>query len=153
MAIKAEGKVHVDASPERVYGLVADVTRMGEWSPECYKCEWVDGASGPETGARFKGSNKQGWMRWSTKAEVEVADPGREFTFSTRSGDKVITRWQYRFESSNGGTDVTESCDEVSTPFYVRIAERLIMRNRDEQLQQGIEATLNRVKTAAEAGS
>ena len=152
MAILAEGKVHIDAPPERVYGLVADVTRMGQWSPECHKCEWIDGATGPEAGARFKGSNKQGWMRWSTKAQVEVADPGREFTFSTRAGQKVITRWQYRFESSNGGTDVTESCDEVSVPLPIRIFQTLFMRNREEQLQEGIEATLGRVKTAAEAG-
>jgi uncharacterized protein YndB with AHSA1/START domain len=153
MAPIAEATVHVDAPPERVYGLISDVTRMGEWSPECYRCEWVGGATGPEPGARFKGSNKQGWMKWSTTAEVDVADPGREFTFSTRSGDKVSTRWSYRMAAAGGGTDVTESCEEVWTPFYVRIAEKTVMRNRPAQLQQGIRTTLERVKAAAESGT
>ena len=150
MATTADATVHIDAPPERVYGLIADVTRMGEWSPECYRCEWVDGASGPETGARFKGHNKQGWIKWSTVAEIEVADPGREFTFSTRNGDKVSTRWRYRMAAADGGTDVTESCEEVWVPLYIRLAEKTIMRNRPEQLRDGIRTTLERVKAAAE---
>lgn len=41
-----EVHVHVDAPPEIVYGVVSDVTRMGEWSPETVKCAWLDGAVG-----------------------------------------------------------------------------------------------------------
>ena len=37
----------VDAAPERIYDLVADLPRMGEWSPECQRVEWEDGANGP----------------------------------------------------------------------------------------------------------
>ena len=36
----------VSAAPEAVWALVADVPRMGEWSPECVRCEWVGGATG-----------------------------------------------------------------------------------------------------------
>jgi hypothetical protein len=31
---------HVEASPEVVYGIVSDVTRMGDWSPQTYRCAW-----------------------------------------------------------------------------------------------------------------
>jgi uncharacterized protein YndB with AHSA1/START domain len=34
-AAKGQATVVVDAPPERVYELVSDVTRMGDWSPEC----------------------------------------------------------------------------------------------------------------------
>ena len=36
-------QIHIEAQPEKVYALVSDVARMGEWSPECYRCEWMDG--------------------------------------------------------------------------------------------------------------
>jgi len=26
----------ISAPPQRVYELVSDITRMGQWSPECY---------------------------------------------------------------------------------------------------------------------
>ena len=32
----------VDAAPERIYDLVADLPRMGEWSPECQRVEWEE---------------------------------------------------------------------------------------------------------------
>src|SRR6476620_11117099 len=52
--------VEMTAPPEHVYTLVSDITRMGEWSPECIKCAWTKGATGPEVGARFKARNKGG---------------------------------------------------------------------------------------------
>jgi hypothetical protein len=59
----------IDAPPEAIYDLVADVTWMGEWSPECIGCEWVDGATGPAVGARFRGRHRSGLARWSTSRE------------------------------------------------------------------------------------
>ncbi|MGH9050843.1 MAG: SRPBCC family protein [Acidimicrobiia bacterium] len=51
---EAHVSLHVDAPPEKLYELVSDVTRMGEWSPECRRCEWIDGATGPAVGARCR---------------------------------------------------------------------------------------------------
>lgn len=48
-----EVTVHIDAHPDVVYDLIADVTRMPEFSPEVIRCEWLDGATGPAVGARF----------------------------------------------------------------------------------------------------
>ena len=45
--------------PEEVYDLVADVTRMSEFSPEVVSCRWLDGATGPAVGARFEAVNVQ----------------------------------------------------------------------------------------------
>src|SRR5207248_525213 len=106
--------VHVSAPPDRVYELVADVTRMGEWSPECYRCEWRGGATGPVVGARFKARNKRRLVRWSNSPTVVVADKGREFAFSrtTFGGGEYL--WRYRLTPSpDGGTEVTESYKAV----------------------------------------
>lgn len=77
--------VHVHAPPERVYALVADITRMGEWSPECVRCRWVKGATGPVVGARFRAVNRRGFFRWSNTPEVIAADPGQEFAFRRKA--------------------------------------------------------------------
>ncbi|HUP73352.1 MAG TPA: SRPBCC family protein [Acidimicrobiales bacterium] len=38
-ATSGQVSIHIDASPEQVYDLVTDVTRMGEWSPETHRCK------------------------------------------------------------------------------------------------------------------
>ena len=93
-----EATIEIDAPPEAIYDLVTDVTRMGEWSPECVKCEW-QGAPG-QVGSTFKGHNKSGPARWKTVARVEVADRPSEFTFATLYKDGPSTRWSYRFEGT-----------------------------------------------------
>ena len=50
--------LEIDAPPEVVYDLVADVTRTPEFSPEVRRCTWLDGATGPAVGARFRGGQQ-----------------------------------------------------------------------------------------------
>src|SRR5215213_9637584 len=50
----------IKASPMAVWSAVSDVTRMGEWSPECHTCAWAEDATGPAVGARFVGHNRNG---------------------------------------------------------------------------------------------
>ena len=46
--LHGSGEVLVRAAPEQVFELLCDVTRMGEWSPECFRCEWLgDAVSAP----------------------------------------------------------------------------------------------------------
>lgn len=139
--MKGQVSTHVNASPESIYDIVTDVTRMGELSPECFRCEWLDGASGPAEGAKFKGSNKIGPVKWSTTAEVVVADRGREFTFKTPQ-----TVWSYTFAEVDGGTVVTEGY-QVTSPLTV-VYSRLM--GRGSALTKGMEKTLARLKAAAE---
>ncbi|MEP6623116.1 MAG: SRPBCC family protein, partial [Acidimicrobiia bacterium] len=51
--------IHMDASPEAIWALVSDVTRIGEYSPETFEAEWLDGATGPAVGVRFRGHVKR----------------------------------------------------------------------------------------------
>jgi hypothetical protein len=148
----SEAKVHIDADPATVYGLVADVTRMGEWSPETVSAQWLDGASGPAVGAKFKGKNKRK-MSWSTTCTVIAADEGREFAFDVGSGD---TRWRYRFEPAGGGTDVTESCEILKQPgalmrFLTKLGTGVRWDEREADIQNGMEQTLANLKAKAEA--
>lgn len=143
-----EFSIDIDAPPERVYELVADVTQMGRWSPETYRAEWRKGADGPAAGARFRGWNKRGPLRWFTDCEVEEADPGRAFAFRVKG---TSARWGYRLEATNGGTRLTETRDLSGAPAGGRILNRLM--RQDQGLREGMEATLQRIKAAAESES
>ena len=69
--------VNVEAPPERIWDLVSDVTRIGRYSPETFEAEWVDGATGPAVGAKFKGHVKRngvGPVYW-TLCTVTVCEP------------------------------------------------------------------------------
>src|ERR671911_280945 len=140
--IEGQEKGQVNAPPEKVWALVSDVTRMGEWSPETVKAAWIEGATGPAVGARFKGSNKRGIARWSTKPTVKVADPGKEFTFDVGSPGKEDTRWSYKLAPKDGGTDLTESFESLRYTLFFKIVSP--PKRRKRQLHEGVEKTLER---------
>jgi hypothetical protein len=102
----------IAASPEQLYDIVSDLPRMCELSKEHEGGNWVDGATGPAVGAKFKGRNANERHTWSTIATVETADPGKQFAFGVAAGPMKIARWGYRFEPVEGGTLVTESWDD-----------------------------------------
>jgi hypothetical protein len=151
-ARRGEVRVHVDALPETVWVLLANLDRMGEWSPECYQVRWLDGASSPAApGTRFQGWNRFGRMRWSVICEVKTAQASRELVFSTVQKDREMVRWRYLLEPTDGGTDITDSFEVVWLPFTARIAEDLLMRDRDRRRENAMRTTLQRIRTTAEA--
>jgi hypothetical protein len=81
-ATTGEARVQIDAAPLTVYQLISDITRMGDWSPECYQCEWLNGATTAAVDAKFRGHNRLGKARWTTDAIITAAEPGREFAFT-----------------------------------------------------------------------
>ena len=144
-------EILVRATPEAVYDMVADLPRMGEWSPECQAVEWERGATGPAEGAHFVGHNRGGpanLMRWSRHGRILSAQRGREFCFITEEGGRESTRWHYSFEASDGGTRVTETYDITWLPTWARIVD--VPTNRHRELLEGMRHTLEQLKQAAE---
>ena len=144
--MKGSVTAETGASAEAIWALLTDVTRMGEWSPECHRCEWLDG-SGPAIGARFRGHNKWGPLRWSTVSEVVGVEPSREFAFLARHWTGATTRWTYTLEPNNRGTRVTETYETVDTPAWILTLER--MMRREDRLARGMRVTLERLGRAA----
>ncbi|HSV37623.1 MAG TPA: SRPBCC family protein [Nocardioidaceae bacterium] len=145
----------IEAPPERVYELVSDITRMGEWSPECIRCTWTKGATGPAVGARFKAANKGGrGPAWFNTPVVTVADPGREFAFNRNGIGIGSYTWRYVLEPTATGTRVTESFD-AERPLGKAMTWLTMVwtgsEDRDEDLRVGMNTTLARIKTTAEA--
>ena len=143
--------IEVAASPEVVWGLVTDVGRMGEWSPECVEATWVDGATGPERGARFKGTNANGFRRWRTISRVTDVEPGRLFAFHVSVIGLKVSSWRYDFEPSALGCVVTESWIDERTRFSAFLGRvGTGVKDRASHNKMGMEETLAALKRTAE---
>ena len=157
--VGTEGEAHraeieIDASPERVYALLADVTRMGEWSPECVRCRWIGPDRQPEVGARFRGTSRNGWRRWSTSSTIVAATPGRSFAFEVTYFGLPVATWRYEFRPNDrGGTNLAESVEDRRGPF-LRLVSPMITGARDRGVRNTdtMRTTLRRLKQAAEKG-
>jgi hypothetical protein len=99
----------IAAPADALYALVSDVTRTGDWSPENVGGRWIGDATGPVVGAKFRGSNKRGFRRWSTTCTVVAAEPAKEFAFEVAFYGIPVARWGYEFSPDGDGTRVTET--------------------------------------------
>ena len=147
---RQESSVEIAASPEAVYDLVADLTRMGEWSPESTGGAWKDGGTG-KVGDWFEGHNRSGEREWTRDCEVVVADRGREFTFVVGGVEKSYTWWCYEMAPSAAGTTLQEKWWIVNkSPALQEMSEERFQA-RVAYTKQSIVATLAAVKATAES--
>lgn len=145
--------IHIDASPAAVYAAVADVTRMGEWSPVCRECWWDEG-DGPRVGAWFTGHNVNAERDWQTRCRVTVADEGRAFGWNVGPG---VANWTYTMQEQDGGTLLTEAWEfplEGQETFATRFGDDAPAQiaDREAAAHSGVAATLAAMKRVIEQG-
>jgi len=143
--------VHMNAPADRIWGLVSDVTRIGRYSPETFEAEWLGGATGPATGARFRGHvkrNGRGPVYWTT-CTVTESEPGRVFAFGVGNGDQPLSIWRYELAAAGDGTDVTESF-QLADRAWLRLYWALLGWTRGRTNRDGMRTTLERIKAEVE---
>jgi hypothetical protein len=145
---------YIEASPQALYDVIADVTRMSELSPEVVACEWVDGATGPEVGVHFRAKNHAGrGPDWHNTPVITVAERGREFAFSRVEKGAGTIVWRYVFSPEGTGTRVTESY-EVTQPVtlfgWFIIGVLYGNKDRRSDLHRGMSETLQRLAALTE---
>jgi hypothetical protein len=149
----ATGKIEISAAPDVVYALITDLDAKSQLAEETAAMRWQNGSSAAP-GAVFKGTNRNGWRRWTTKCTVTEADPGQRFAFNVSHTGVPISRWQYDIASADGGgCTVTESTWDRRPSWYKTPAGLFTgIMNRAGANNEHINATLQRVKTRAEQG-
>ncbi len=142
----------IKAPPMAVWAAISDVTRMGEWSPECHTCSWNDEATGPAVGAKFTGHNRNGEFEWSTECEITECVPGEVFAFDGVFGDLRFAKWAYRIQPIDGGSRVTETWDDGRPAEVIEFTTSISgVADRGEHNRQGMERTLERLAAALES--
>jgi len=148
---------YIDASPEALYALVADVTRAPEITPDIVSVDWLDGATGPAVGARFKAINHQGrGPNWSNKPVITALEPGRAISWARTEPFAGTVEWRYRFEPEGTGTRVTETY-EVTKPLRLMgwfiIGTLYGLKDRQGEMRASMLGTLDRLAELTEAAT
>lgn len=133
--------VVVAAGIDDVWDIVRDPTRVGEWSHECVGGEWVGDVTEARPGARFRGRNEQGRIRWGRLCEVVSAEPHELVwrTVPTRLSPDS-TEWSLRCTRVGDGTRIEQAFQVVKStrlePVYATILPA--HRDRTEALTQDL---------------
>jgi len=147
----------ISALADDLWAMVADVTRMGEWSPENEGGEWLEPATEAAPGAKFRGRNRLGKKSWKTVATVLAADPGRVFSFHISAGPVKVADWTYTFEPTGSGAGSEAGCRVTETwtdrrPGWFKPIGHLAtgVGDRAAHNRAGMEQTLAGLAAAAE---
>jgi hypothetical protein len=148
-------QIEIAASPAAVWALVADVTRMHEWSPQVTSTRLSDPAAAFGVGSRFTNRNVHGELTWTTHAEITRYDEGRALAF--RVEENYVT-WSFELvpAGEDGGRtvlhqrrDAPEGISELSrelTDAFMGGQEAFTASQR-----AGMRETLEGIRAAAEA--
>ena len=98
-----ERKVHINAAPDAVWRVLADVERWPEWTPSVKAIRRLDpGDFGPGSRAEIdlRGVRKATW-------QVTAFEPGRSFIWEAPFGPGLVVEGGHTVEPSAAGSDVT----------------------------------------------
>lgn len=155
-----EVSVTVGAPPERVWALVSDVTRVGDWGGECVDAQWEGSAGGPEVGARFRGRQVREGRTWETSSVVTEVEPGVSFGWAVGDPVNASATWRYELApDGSGGTVLRYRAVMGPGPSGLTAviakapdSEERIIADRLKEHERNMTATLEAIKRAAEQG-
>jgi hypothetical protein len=148
----ATSTIAIDASPASVYALITDLKTMAELAEETQAMRWQGSVTSAVPGASFRGSNRNGWHRWTTTCKVTDAATGHRFAFEVTHTGVPISRWQYDISADGTGCTVTESTWDRRPGWFKRMAGLATgVADRQAANAAHIDATLGRLKARAES--
>ncbi|WP_415972407.1 SRPBCC family protein [Rhodococcus sp. 077-4] len=147
-----EASTDIQASPETVWSIISDLTRMGEWSPQCRKVIIRGGAV--RAGSKMININKRGLLVWPTTGKVVTFEPNREIAYRITENHTV---WGFEITPSTDGVTLTErrvAADGETTGLSAFLVDKAFGGNDnfELELEAGIKETLAKIKAAAERG-
>lgn len=142
--------VDIDAPVAIVWGLISDLRRMPQWSPQC---RWMKPFGPVRQGTRTLNLNRRKRMFWPTTCTVVEIVPDRRLAFRVDTNNTI---WTYELEPSGEGTRLIESrhAENGVTAFSNLSVNALFggTENFERELLDGMNASLERIKAAAETG-
>ncbi|MFN3256821.1 MAG: SRPBCC family protein [Ilumatobacter sp.] len=120
----------IAASPADLWEHVTDINLSAKFSTEFQGAEWLDGATEPALGARFRGSNEHPAVgSWQVECTIVEYEPERAVGWAVQDPDDPAARWRFTLEAVDGGTRVTQWCQlgpgrSGLTPAIKRLPER-----------------------------
>ena len=143
-----QAQIDIDAPVDKVWTLVSDLSRMPQWSPQCRVMKTL----GPvRQGTKTINLNRRGRMFWPTTSVVTEVIPEKKIAFRVNQNNTV---WSYELEPTDSGTRLVESRHaENGTTAFSNMSINAMMGgvpSFERELVEGMNATLSRIKAAAE---
>jgi Polyketide cyclase / dehydrase and lipid transport len=166
-SFEARAAVEVVCPPSSAWDLVTNLSRIGEFSPECIEAKWLDGFTGPTEGARFEGTNRMvndtsgSEFIWIRPCTVVIAERPERFSYvvGDRYDGTPAALWEVDIEPSPTGCKITQHFrhlpDGLSGIRHAadnKPADAVkLVEARVHQLVDGMQATLRRTKRVLES--
>ena len=143
-----QAEVDLNAPVSRVWGLVSDLSRMPQWSPQCRMMKLL----GPlRPGTRTINLNRRNMLFWPTTATITEVIPERKIAFRIPINTSV---WSYELEATATGTRLVETRHAENGVRAVSTAVTKAalggVDSFESELLEGMNQSLARIKAAAE---
>lgn len=143
-----QAQIDINAPVSKVWGLVSDVSRMPQWSPQCRVMKPIGQL---RQGGRTINVNRRGFMFWPTTCRIIELVPEKKLAFRVNENHTV---WSYELEPTEAGTRVVETrhAENGTTAMSSFLVDNLMggTSNFEQELIEGMNASLTRIKAAAE---
>ena len=146
-----ETSIEILATPATVWGIVSDLKRMTEWSPEVVFQKFTGNTIGH--GSRSLNLNKRKGFIWPTSSKVTAFEPEKKISFFVHGSS---AQWTYELEPTTTGTRLTERRELKGSRRTVlsKITAAAALggiESHDVELIEGMNKTLARIKGEAES--
>ena len=143
-----QAQIDINAPVSTVWGLVSDLSKMPQWSPQCRMMK----SMGPlRPGTRTVNLNRRNKLFWPTTSTITEVIPERKLAFRVNANNTV---WSYELEPTAAGTRVVETrhaengVKAVSTMTVNAVLGGV--PSFEKELVEGMNTSLARIKAAAE---
>ncbi|EGD53828.1 SRPBCC family protein [Gordonia neofelifaecis] len=146
-----EDSIEIDASPEKVWSVVSDLRRMGEWSPQCKKMIVFGGDV--KLGTRTFNINRRGALVWPTRSKVVTFEPNKELAFRIAENNTV---WSFRIEPTETGVRLHQSRtakNGETSKLSSTLVDKVLGGEKpfEAELTAGIRETLGKIQRATQS--
>lgn len=153
-----EAELRIAAPPAAIWQLVCDIQTSAEFSSEFQGGHWLDDATGPALGARFRGRNfHEARGTWETVSTICEFEPERVLGWAVGDLDVPAARWRFSLEPDGTGTIIRQWMQmgpgESGVSELIALMpdkEHRILRRRLAEHHANMTATLAGIKHRAE---
>ena len=144
-----QAQVDINAPVSTVWRLVSDLGKMPQWSPQCRLMKPIGGL---KQGGRTVNLNRRGFLFWPTTCRITELLPEKKLAFRVNENHTV---WTYELEPTEAGTRLVETrhAENGTTAVSNFLVNSVLggVPNFEQELIEGMKASLTRIKSAAES--
>jgi uncharacterized protein YndB with AHSA1/START domain len=143
-----QAQIDINAPVSKVWGLVSDLKKMPQWSPQCRLMKPIGGL---RQGGRTVNVNRRGVLFWPTTCRITELLPEQKLAFRVNENHTV---WTYELEPTEAGTRLIETrhAENGTTAVSNFLINSLMggVPGFEDELIEGMKVSLTRIKAAAE---